>query len=120
MPDKIDEMLKELYAQTWSELQKSFNTAKKEKQYEKIIEIATKTLQLDAEAKFIGILVPSFEKDIADAYLKLEQRDKATEHYQAALIGYRAEHEKNKKTSPDSWQKEIERLEKKLKSLLPK
>ena len=112
------EELEELYEHTWQELRGNFRSAKKEKQYEKVINIATKIIVLDTEATFIGIGVPLFEKDIADAYLKLDQKDKAIEHYQTAIAGFKSDHEKYKKTNPDYCLKDIEQIEKKLKKLL--
>jgi len=102
----------------WQKLRENFRVAKKEKDYNKLISIGNSILELDTNAKFIGIFVPLFQKEMADAYLNLNQNDKAIEYYQAALTGYKADREKRKTTAPDSWVKDISRLEKKLGKLL--
>jgi hypothetical protein len=101
-------------ANKWQKLRESFNIAKKEKNLQSIIKIGESIIELDAEAKFLKILVPLFEKDIAGAYLKLDQKLEAIAHYQAALAGYKADQSKN----PNSWVKDIDRLEKKIDKLV--
>jgi tetratricopeptide (TPR) repeat protein len=93
----------------WLKLRDSLAEAKSQKNYQKVIDKANEVLELDSKAKFIGIFVPMFEKDIADAYLKLNKVEDALEHYQYALTGYKEEHEKT-----NGWVKDIERIEAKL------
>jgi len=103
--------------QEWLDLREQYREAKREKDYQKIIDISNSILKLDVEAKFIEIFVPLFEKDIADAYLKMGQEELALVHYRSALLGFRLEHEKDKKRNPESWVKDIERLERKIAAL---
>jgi tetratricopeptide (TPR) repeat protein len=93
----------------WLKLRDAVREAKSEKNYQKVIDKANEVLKLDAEAKFIGIFVPIFQKDIADAYLKLNKIEEAIQHYKNAIAGYKSEHEKN-----NGWLKDIERLETKV------
>jgi hypothetical protein len=86
---------------------------KKEKNLQNIIEIGKSIIELDAQAKFIGIMVPLFEKEIAGAYLKQGQKTEAITFYQAALAGYEAD----QIIRPGSWIKDVDRLEKQLAKL---
>jgi len=105
------------YFKKWTKLRGEFDQAKREKNFQRIIDVSNLIKKLDAEEKESDIFVPLFDKAIADAYLKLEEKDKAIKHYQAALSGFIAEHKKNKANDPDSWTKEISRLEKTLAKL---
>ena len=111
---KGQEEWEEAKEEEWQKLREAYKSAKKEKDYQKIIESANSLIKLDTEAKFIGVLVPSLEKEIANAYLKLDQKDKAIMFFEAAISGYRAEHEKDKAQQPEIWLKDIESLEKKV------
>jgi hypothetical protein len=59
--------------QKWLKLRDDFRFAKKEKNYKKIISIGKSIIDLDSQAKFIGILVPLFEKEIVKAQKKLTE-----------------------------------------------
>jgi tetratricopeptide (TPR) repeat protein len=93
----------------WLKLRDSVKEAKSQKNYQKVIDKANEVLEFDSKVKSIGIFVPIFEEDIANAYLKLNKLEDAIEHYQYALAGYKAEHDKT-----NGWVKKIERIEAKL------
>jgi tetratricopeptide (TPR) repeat protein len=97
----------------WLTLRENIGIAKKEKNLQDIIEIGKSIIELDSQAKFIGIMVPIFEKEIAGAYLKQGKKTEATAFYQAALAGYKAD----QTISPGSWIKDVDRLEKQLAKL---
>jgi hypothetical protein len=101
----------------WQRLREEFGKVKKEKAYQKVIDVAYLIIGLSDEAKFIGILEAIFQKEIGNAYLNLEQKDKAIPHFKAALAGFKTEHEKNKADKPNNWIKDINQLEKTLAKL---
>jgi len=100
--------------QDWLKLRDDFRSAKKEKNFGKIIDIGKSIIELASE-KSIGIFTPLFEKEIADAYIKLNKKGEALIHYKIALTGYNEDRKKNKKEN--SWLKEIERLAGKIEKL---
>ncbi|MDR0472358.1 MAG: hypothetical protein LBH43_01620 [Treponema sp.] len=103
----------------WNKLREIFKNAKKEKDYNKIIEIGKTIIDFDSYAKDIGVFTPLFEKDIADAYLKLGQKDEAIVHFQSAIKGYKADQKERagKWKQNGTWQKDIDRLEAKVQKL---
>jgi tetratricopeptide (TPR) repeat protein len=100
----------------WIKLREEYRAAKKEKNYQRIITVSKTILELDAKARFIKILTPQFQKEIADAYLQTGNADFAISFYQKAVAGYRVEQQE----SPNSWEKEINRLEAKIAKLRAK
>jgi tetratricopeptide (TPR) repeat protein len=99
----------------WLKLRDSVAEAKSQKNYQKVIDKANEVLVLDSKAKSIGIFVPMFEEDIANAYIKLNKVEDAMEHYRNALAGYKKEHEKT-----NGWVNKIERIEAKILKLKSK
>jgi len=117
--EEIEAMKKEneefdIYFEKWIKLREEYQQAKKENDYQKIIDVANLIKNLDSEYKEIGIFIPIFDKDIAEAYIKLGLKDKAIFYYKVALSGFKTEHEKNKSKQSKSWLKDIGIIEKKL------
>jgi hypothetical protein len=50
----------------WQKLREKYRTAKSEKDFVKVISISKEIIALDKNAKFIGIMIPLFQKDIAN------------------------------------------------------
>ena len=78
----------------WLDLRNAFKANKKIKNWSNVINIGNAIIQLDSQAKFIGIMVPIFYKEIANAYEKLCDISNAIEFYSLArdgFIKYRAE-----------------------------
>jgi tetratricopeptide (TPR) repeat protein len=96
--------------QKWQKLRSDLKEAKREKDPEKIIKVCQSVIELDAKAKYIQILVPLFEKDMAKAYQKLGKNEEALSHFKLALKGYQADRQRTGQVS--SWEKDIASLEK--------
>ncbi|MHC8382665.1 hypothetical protein [Pseudomonas sp. LB3P14] len=104
----------------WQELRKALKEYKGAKDYDQVIEVASKIIVLDKEAKFIRIMTPLFYKEIGTACEKLGESDKAVENYRLAVEGFNRYRESNELNKPDDWLKDIQSLNKKIERLLAK
>jgi hypothetical protein len=111
--NKVEEKEFDRLFSKWIKLRTKFREAKSSKNWLRIIEIASEIIEFDKTAKSIGIFLPVFEVSIANAYLKLENREVAIAHYHTALEGFILENKKQ----PTSWLKEIARITKKIERL---
>lgn len=98
----------------WQELREQYRQCKKNKDYSNVIHYCEQIIELDKKAKFIEIMVPLFEKDTGDAYLKCGNRHMARKHFILAVNGFKEYRKNNALSSPDDWLKDIERLQKKI------
>ncbi|MCK4881879.1 MAG: hypothetical protein KAS92_02515 [Candidatus Omnitrophica bacterium] len=101
----------------WLKLREAFRNAKKDKNYNNIIQIGLDILKLDKTAKFIGIMTPLFNKDIANSYLKINDNENALKYYKLSLNGFIEYRKNNTLNKPTDWLKDIEILEKKINKL---
>ena len=102
----------------WLALREKFSIYKKNKDWIKLISVCDEIIRLDEEAKFIGIMVPLFYKDIAYAHEKLGEISNALNYYQLAkdgLLKYRSEKPLSK---PDDWLDIIRIIDKKITKLI--
>ena len=104
----------------WQELRKTLKEHKRAKDYEQVIEVAGKIIDLDNEAKFIQIMTPLFYKEIGTAREKLGEISKAIENYQLAVDGFIKYRESNILNKQDDWLKDIQSLNKKIERLQSK
>ncbi|WP_445367848.1 hypothetical protein ACH5Y9_23975 [Methylomonas sp. BW4-1] len=99
-----DELLKKFVL-----LRNALRAAKKEKNYQCVLSVGSSILELDKQANFLKIATPIFQKDMAEAYIKLGDINSAIEYLLAAKAGF----EERRNNSGD-WQKDIELIDKKL------
>lgn len=103
--------------QEWLCIRKNFNDNKKAKNWEKVIEDCAAIIELDSKAKFIGIMLPIFYREIANAYEKINEVTNAIDYYRCskdAFLEYRA----NKSLKdPSDWLSDIDKIDKKLAKL---
>jgi tetratricopeptide (TPR) repeat protein len=98
----------------WIDLRKKHRQAKKEKDYSKIVSLSLDIIALDKTAKFIGIFLPIFTKDIAEAYLKLGKKEEAIRYFNDAIAGFQEYRKTNKLSKSDDFLNDIAILEKKI------
>ncbi|MDR1067341.1 MAG: hypothetical protein LBL35_07940 [Clostridiales bacterium] len=101
----------------WLELRESHATAKREKDYRRIIDTGDALITLAGQAPFIGIVVAIFKRDIADAYSELSEPTQAIAHYRAAIAAFEKHRATKKLNKPDDFLLDLERLRKKLSKL---
>jgi len=101
----------------WIELRTEQRAAKKCKDFSKLIKISKEIIELSSIAKFIGIMVPLFQKDIGDAEIKLGNVDEAKKFYILSFDGLKQYREGHKLNEPSDWIKEMNLLKKKIESL---
>jgi tetratricopeptide (TPR) repeat protein len=102
----------------WTLLREKFREAKRDKNYQQIIDTCHSIIKLDERARFIEIMTPLFYKDAGRAYLKLGEKQKALHHFQTAksqFIEYRHNH---KLSHPDDWLRDINFIEKTIQKLI--
>lgn len=93
---------------------------KRVKDHNQVIEVASKIIALDKEAKFIRIMTPLFYKEIGTACENLGESDKAVENYRLAVEGFNRCRESNDLNKSDDWLKDTQSLNKKIERLLAK
>jgi hypothetical protein len=96
------------------QLRKAIRTAKKEKDYQRVLSVGLSILELDKRAIFLGIATPIFQKDMAEACIKLGNVSSAIEYLLAAKAGFEV-----RRNGSDYWQKDIELINRKLAKLRP-
>lgn len=96
------------------QLRDTLRAAKREKDFQSVLSVGLSILELDKRATFLGIATPIFQKDMAEACIKLGDVSSAIEYLLAAKAGF----EERMKGSGD-WQKDIELINKKLAKLRP-
>ena len=69
----MDEWNDKLFDQ-WIKLRENFRLAKKNKEYQRMIDIGKQIIKLDSKAKFIGITTELFENDITKATGKINNK----------------------------------------------
>ena len=104
----------------WLSLRETLKVEKRDKNYSQIIKVSLQILDLDRKAKFIGIMVPIFLKEIGNAYLKLGNVSSAIEYLQLAKDGLAKYRATEKLSHPDDWLKDINSLEKNILKLRSK
>lgn len=96
------------------QLRNAFRAAKKEKNYQGVLSVGLNILELDKRATFLKIATPIFQKDMADACIKLGDINSAIEYLLAAKAGF-----EERRNGSDDWQKDIELINKKLVKVMP-
>ncbi len=103
--------------QEWQVIRKEFNDNKKAKNWTKVIENCSTIIKLDSKAKFIGIMLPIFYKEMANAYEMIDDKSNAINYYRIAkneFIEFRA---KRPLKTPSDWLNDIDKIDRKLSKL---
>lgn len=95
------------------QLRSALRAAKKEKDYQCVLAVGLNILELDKRATFLKIATPIFQKDMAEACIKLGDVNSAIEYLLAAKVGF-----EERRNSSSDWQKDIELIDKKLAKLM--
>ena len=93
-------------------LRDAFRSAKKDKDYQHVLSIGRSILDLEKSASFLQIATPIFQKDMADACIKLGDISSAIDYFAAAKSGF-----EERKRSHGDWQKDIDLIDRKLSQL---
>lgn len=100
--------------ESFIQLRNALRAAKKEKDYQYVLSLGLNILELDKRATFLEIATPIFQKDMAEACIKLGDVNSAIEYLLAAKAGF----EERRHGSCD-WQKDIDLINMKLAKLRP-
>jgi putative heme degradation protein len=98
----------------WLELREQHGKAKREKDYTAIIEVSEKIITHSKQAPDIRIMDAVFERDIADAYIKMGNVPSAVTFYKRAVKSFETYRATNKLRDPGDFLSEIEKIQKKL------
>ena len=82
-----------------------------------MINTCNEIIQLDSKAKFIGIMIPIFYKEMARGYEKINDIANALKFYslaKEAFINYRTT---KALRNPDDWLADIDRIDKRISNL---
>jgi len=101
----------------WQALRTELKAAKKEKDFNKVINICDQIIVLDKDASFIQIMTPLFYKEKGAAYIKLGDQQGALNNFELSRDGFIDYRNNNELSSPDDWLKDIATLENKIKKL---
>jgi len=100
--------------ESFIQLRNALRAAKKEKNYQDVLSAGLKILELDKRATFLKIATPIFQKEMAEACIKLGDVKSTIEYLRAAKAGF-----EERRNGPGDWQKDIELINKKLAKLMP-
>ena len=101
----------------WQKLRKNHKEAKRAKDHLAVIKIGADIIELAGRAPFIEIFEALFQKDMADAFVKLDDAPAAIVHYEHAIKLFEAHRAAGKLRNPDDFLTDIEKLQKKLAKL---
>jgi hypothetical protein len=93
-------------------LRDALRAAKKQKDYQRVLSLGQSILELDTRATFLKIATPIFQKDMAQACIKLGEFSSAIKYLELAKTGFI-----ERKNAPDDWQHDLEMIDKKLAKL---
>jgi hypothetical protein len=96
----------------WLKLRSEFAAAKSAKDWPNVIQGCNLILELDDKAKYIGIFVPLFLKEIAKAHAKLGDRPNAIKNYRLAKEAFEEYRESKALNKPDDRLDEIAKMNK--------
>ncbi len=93
-------------------LRDELRAAKREKNYQHVLSLGQRILELDKSAQFLRIATPVFLKDMGNACIKLGDNTAAIKHFKDAI-----EKLTKLKGQSEDWKKEIDVIEKKIEKL---
>jgi tetratricopeptide (TPR) repeat protein len=96
----------------FTRLRDQSRAAKKEKNYQEVLSSGTKIIELDKNAKFIGIVTAIFLKDMGNACIKLGDHTAAVKYLLAAKAKF-----VEQTNDPGCWKRDIELIEKTVRKL---
>lgn len=103
--------------QKWLHLRTDFKNNKKNKKWINLVNNCNDIIQLSSKAKFIGIMIPIFYKEAANAYEKINDITNALKFYslaKEAFINYRAT---NALKNRNDWLADIDIIDKRISRL---
>lgn len=113
MPNNWDDKL----FQKWLDLREEFRTQKKNKDWIPVIKVCNEIIDLDLKAKFIGIMIPIFHREIARAYQYLNNFSEAIKFYSLSKEGFLKHRKEKALNKPDDWLIDISKIDKKISTL---
>ena len=96
-------------------LRDGLRAAKRDKNYQHVLSLGQKILELDKSAKFLQIATPIFLKDMGNACVKLGDNATAVKYFKDALEKFI-----KLKGQSEDWKNEIDGMERKLEKLAKK
>lgn len=103
--------------QEWQIVRKEFHDNKKAKNWTKVIENCNTIITLDSKAKFIGIMLPIFYKEMANAYEMIDDITNAISYYRIAKKEFQEYRAKRQLSTPSDWLNDIDKIDRKLTKL---
>lgn len=97
----------------FTKLRDSLRAAKREKNYQQVLSLGLSILELDKSAGFLKIVTATFLKDMAEACIRLDDKDSAVRYLKES----RDQFKKMQLIRPGYWQKDIEMIDRKLEKL---
>jgi tetratricopeptide (TPR) repeat protein len=101
----------------WLALRERFIKAKREKNYKSVIELGNRIIAIAKSAPTIGIFVPSFEYDIAEAYNKQQEFSSSLEYYKRSMKSFEKYRATAKLHNPDDCLSDIAKIKRKISKL---
>lgn len=93
-------------------LRSQLRTAEKENNYQEVLSLGTKIIELDKNAKFIGIVTAIFLKDMGHACVNLGDRAAAVKYLLAAKEKFIGQN-----NDPAHWRRDIELIDRTIRKL---
>ncbi len=101
----------------WLKLREHFQQVKRNKDYQSVIDTGLKIIDLDKRTPELGIMTALFERDIAEAYMKLGDTSKSIVYFEKAIESFKKYRASQKLHDPDDFLSDIETIQKKLNKL---
>ena len=101
----------------WLELRNSHTTAKRNKDFQAVIDLSKKIIAHSIKAPEIRIMAALFHKDIADSYVRLNDTPSAIAACREAIASFKHYRATERLSKPDDFLSDIEKLQKKLEKL---
>jgi hypothetical protein len=95
----------------WLHLREEFKALKKQKRYDDYIATGQEIIELARRAKFIGIMIPLFQYDLAKANEILGKLDESEKCYADARKGFVHIRQEERLAHPGDWLAEIARID---------
>lgn len=104
----------------WIKLRNELKSYKKEKNWQNIICVCEKIIQLDKQAGFIRIMISLFYKEMANAYEKIGDINNSLKYFYTAKECFLRYRNENELSNPNDWFSDINNIDKKISKLSQK
>ncbi len=111
-----DQSFEKQFAQ-WLKLRGHFKQVKRNKDYQSVIDTGLKIIDLGKRTPKLGIMTALFERDIAEAYMKLGNASQAIVYFEKAIKSFKKYRTSQKLRDPNDFISDIETIQKKLNKL---